>query len=156
MTGKEKEIKKVLDAKLEPLEIEEDIQELQRLPYRYRMFVLEYCRTMNAYQAGKNCGYKNGGGHLLQRPEIKLAITKRLQAQARVGLIDKEWVLAEMLHLYEKEESKLEANSAIQLKILEHIARIMGFNNGDTNVQIMNGTQQINIQIVKPDENSED
>jgi phage terminase small subunit len=152
MTGKEREIGRVIDAKLEPIEIEEDIQELQRLPYRWRMFVLEYCRTADSFQAGKNCGYKNGGGHLLKRPEIKLAIIKRMQAQARVGLIDKEWVLTELLHLYEKEESKEEANTPTQLKILEHISRIMGFNNGDTNVQINNGTQQINIQIIKPDE----
>lgn len=122
------------------------------LSYRNRLFVLNVCRGMSNTAAAIAAGWPEEIAHqtalqLLKTPAIKSEIAKRLEAVSKASLVTKEYILTELISLYEDEWTKTRPNKAIQVKILEHIGKVSGLYNPDLMINIQT-PHEVKIQIV--------
>lgn len=122
------------------------------LSYRNRLFVINVCRGMSHTAAAIAAGWpeeiaQQTSVQLLKVPAVKNEIIRRTEAIAKASLVTKEYVLTELISLYEDEWAKSKPNKTLQVKILEHIGKVSGVYNPDLQINIQS-PQEIKIQIV--------
>jgi hypothetical protein len=147
------------EGSLVDLEVEEYAIGSQKLTYMQRIFVNHYSSTMNGKQAAIAAGVNPASasvraGQYLRTKKIQHAIIKRLNALSMITAINKEVVLVELFQMFQDLQAEPEKNRSMQLKVLELIAKMNGYYNPSTQVNITdNSLDGIKIQIVTNNDN---
>jgi phage terminase small subunit len=142
------------EGSLADLEVEEARIGSQNLTYMQRIFVNHYSNTMNGTQAAIAAGCNPStasvrAGQYLRTKKIQMAIIKRLNALSMITAINKEVVLVELFQIFQDLQAEPEKNRNMQLKVLELIAKMNGYYNPATQINVTdNSLDGIKIQIV--------
>lgn len=143
---------------LELIEDLEDPTSNEVLTIKQRIFVNQYCNTMNAAQSCVMAGIspKNAndqGQRFLAMPKIQRAVIKRLNAMSFVSAINKETILIELFEIYQNLLNSPKQDPVLQLKALEIISRLQGYYTPQTQINVQdNSVEGIKITIVNPNE----
>jgi phage terminase small subunit len=150
--------KELKEMELDLVEDLDDVAGNERLTYKQRVFVNEYCKNLNATQACIIAGIAESnandqGQRFLANPKIQRAIVRRLNALSFVSAISKETIITELFQIYETLLTAPKQDYGLQLKALEIISRLQGYYNAQQQINIQdNSVEGIKITIVNPNE----
>ena len=136
----------------------DDVAGNEKMTYKQRVFVNEYCKNLNATQACIFAGIAESnandqGQRYLATPKIQRAIVRRLNALSFVSAISKETVVIELFQIYENLLMSPKQDYALQLKALEIISRLQGYYSPINQINIQdNSVEGVKITIVNPNE----
>lgn len=89
-----------------------------KLEYKHKLYVLEYCKTIDNASASRACGHAPlWGRKLLATDEVAGAIAQKMSERVERLEIDGEWVLTELLKMYNMDMSELYDNNNCLLPI---------------------------------------
>jgi hypothetical protein len=116
-------------------------------------FAHAVCSGLSPNRAAAQVGYggKNSGNYLIKNPKIQEEIRTRQAMMVMATEVSKEGILAELLKIYHTLPGDIPGTN-LKLKALEMISKVSNFYSPDTLVQVANQVQNINIEIVRPDE----
>lgn len=146
------------------LELVEDLEDIagnEPLTMKQRIFVSQYCNTMNGEKSCVMAGISpkkasDQAQRFLAMPKIQRAIIRRLNAMSFVSAINKETIILELFEIYQNLLNNPKQDYALQLKALEIISRLQGYYTPQTNISVQdNSVEGIKITIVTPNENNE-
>ena len=136
----------------------DDVAGTERLTYKQRVYVNEYCNSLNGTQSAIRCGVNEKHANeqsqrFLANPKIQRAIVRRLNALSFVSAISKETIITELFQIYENLLTASKQDYALQLKSLEIISRLQGYYNAQQQINIQdNSVQGVKITIINPNE----
>lgn len=143
---------------LELVEELEDVAGDEKLTQKQRIFVQEYCNSMNGTQACVVAGISpkkanDQAQRYLAQSKIQKAVIKRLNALAFVSAINKETIILELFEIYQSLLDSPKQDYGLQLKALEIISRLQGYYNPQQQINIQdNSIEGIKITIVNGNE----
>lgn len=152
------------DSPTEPLIPNETIDRIDAytapLTYRQKLFVNEYAVDYNVTAAYKRAfssalqdksetNIKRCAFIMWNKPNVQEAILLRVYALSQASRIKKEWILGELMTIYEELKSDVRPNILNKLKVLDAITKLQGYALMDQLMNAnINGPLQINVQVI--------
>jgi hypothetical protein len=131
------------------------------LTYKQKLFVNEYCVDFNVTAAYKRAfsamitedksevNIKRCAFVMWNNPGVQEAILLRVNALSQASRIKKEWILGELMTIYEELKFDGKPQIANKLKVLDAITKLQGYAIMDQLMNAnINGPLQINVQII--------
>lgn len=128
--------------------------DLKKLKSKELLFIHNVIQGMSSTDATLKAGYKDPshGSKILKEPHIEAELERRLVAAEQAKTYKKENLMSELFLLIHDANQDIKQDRRTILTCFDMIAKLGGFYQPDTVVNVQNNLNTIKIEIVKPNE----